>query len=115
MTASPLNLTQVLPLYAAVCPELTTYLRNGLAHKTRDKYMANGILKQLNQSLEITVQDGLDGLADFTLQLAYASNGGQFEILSIGNANTKPPSLKLVESATEDTAFLPTIRRQQRH
>lgn len=108
------NLTQVFPLYAAVCPELTAHFNKGPARKTRRKRMANGILKQLNQSLEITVQDGLDGLADFTLQLAYAASGAHFEILSIDEATKTSPSLRLVDAPIVDSDSQPNTRRRRR-
>lgn len=81
--------------------------------------MANGILKQLNQSLEITVRDSLDGLEDFTLQMAYATTGEHFEILSIegttsseNNSPAKPVALTLVDKATTDIDILPATRRR---
>jgi hypothetical protein len=52
--------------------------------------MANGILTQLNKSLELTLRDGLDGLEDFTLQMAYASTGAQFEILPVDDSAKNP-------------------------
>ena len=81
--------------------------------------MANGILKRLNQSLEITVQDSLDGLEDFTLQMAYATTGAQFEILSIdsiaGSINSSPATpvaLTLIDNAITDVDTLPAPRRK---
>lgn len=100
--------------------------------------MANGILDQLNKSLELTLREGLAGLEDFTLQMAYASAGEQFEILSIDDSfsfdkslpvvdttpsakpsenspsTTAPAVLKLVK--TDDTDDIPQtfIRRQRR-
>ncbi len=83
--------------------------------------MAKGILKQLNQSLEITVRDSLDGLEDFTLQVAYAASGAQFEILSIDIAPSsekhspaKPAALTLVDTPAADASAQPTNRRQRR-
>jgi hypothetical protein len=82
--------------------------------------MANGILTQLNQSLEITVQDGLDGLADFTLQLAYARTGAQFKILSDNpplpseiNSPKNLATLTLVDTPIADTHSQPVTRRQR--
>jgi hypothetical protein len=81
--------------------------------------MANGNLKRLNQSLEITVQDSLDGLEDFTLQMAYATTDAQFEILSIDSvAHTiksspaTPVALTLIDNAITDVDTLPAPRRK---
>ena len=81
--------------------------------------MANGILKQLNQSLEINVRDSLDGLEDFTLQMAYTGSGAQFDILSIdsapGSENSspaKPVTLTLVDNQDTDINTQPASRRR---
>lgn len=81
--------------------------------------MANGILKQLNQSLEINVRDSLDGLEDFTLQMAYTGSGAQFEILSVNQATdckkdspAKPVTLTLVDNQDTDINTQPASRRR---
>ena len=82
--------------------------------------MANGILKNLNQSLEITLRDNLDGLKEFTLAMAAASLRPQFELLPVENkpnAATKPqattaPKLSLLD--TQINEALPRIRTQRR-
>ena len=81
----------------------------------RALFMANGIPNQLNKSLEISLRDGLDGLEDFTLQMAYASTGAQFEILPVnelatGVAETNVTKLTLASA----TAPEPVIQ-QKRH
>jgi len=124
MTALPpvfsARLTQVLPLCAVVFPEFTLKRQT---HRARNKRMANDTLPDnpLSKSLEITLRDCLDGLEDFTLQMAYAATSTQFEILSIGdttdsknNLPAKPTPLTLVNISNNTNNFQPTIRRQRR-
>jgi len=87
--------------------------------------MANSIpFNQPDKSLEITLQDGLDGLEDFTLQMACSATGEQFDILSISttvnsendqsdenNLSAKPTPFTLV---TTSISSQPTTRRQRR-
>lgn len=78
--------------------------------------MANGMLNQLNKSLEVTLRDGLYALEDFTLQMAYAGSCAQFEILSIDDSATKPVSLKLADNSIVDiTPQQPIQHKRQRH
>jgi len=79
----------------------------------RSKYMANGILNQLNKSLEITMRDGLYALEDFTLQMAYANPCAQLEILSIDDAATNPTPLKRVDTPVVDITPQLPIQRQR--
>ncbi len=83
--------------------------------------MANGILKQLNSSLETTLRDSLDGLEDFTLQMAYASASMTFEILSTETisgakveSRVKPVSLKLVDRDTPQNRGQSSTLKQRR-
>lgn len=74
--------------------------------------MANGILKHLNQSLEPALRDSLDNLEEFTLMMAYASTGEQFDILSVERVpaptilnnvvNLHPTKLHLVNADSVD-------------
>lgn len=73
------------------------------------------------KSLEITLQDSLDSLEGFTLQVTYATINTQFEILSVNDATNsgnhlpaKPTRFTLVTTAIINNPFQPTIRRQQR-
>jgi hypothetical protein len=66
--------------------------------------MANGILNQPNKSLEITLRDYLDGLEDFTLQMAYASTGAQFKILPVDDSATGVAETNIAELTLVDTA-----------
>ncbi|NOX92617.1 MAG: hypothetical protein GXP18_09275 [Gammaproteobacteria bacterium] len=82
-------------------PEFTQKRQARDAHNKR---MANDTsFHQPDKLLEIILQDNLDGLEDFTLQMAYVTTGVQFEILSIGDAANnennlpvKPAPLTLV-------------------
>jgi len=89
--ASPI---QVLSLHAVVLPELT---RKRQVHYARHKRMTNNTHINLpDKSLEITLQNSLDGLEDFILQVAYATTAPantQFEILSIGDTTDSENSL----------------------
>ena len=82
--------------------------------------MANGILKQLNRSLELTLRDSLDGLEEFTLMMAYASPGESFEILSIDRSTeperhpTKPASLTVLKPQARDNISKMSAHRQQK-
>ncbi|MCF6338240.1 MAG: hypothetical protein L3J84_09875 [Gammaproteobacteria bacterium] len=74
-----------------------------------------------DKSLEITLRDCLDGLEDFTLQMAYATTHAQFEILSIddlakskNDLPAKPTPLTLVTASISNNHIQPTIRRQRR-
>ncbi len=116
----PVRLTQVLPLCAVVFPEFTLKRQT---HRARNKRMAHDTLPDnpLGKSLEITLRDCLDGLEDFTLQMAYATTHAQFEILSIGdvtknenNLPAKPTPLTLVTAPINNNHFQPTIYRQRR-
>jgi len=86
----------------------------------RSKHMANGIpFNQPDKSLEITLQDSLDGLEDFTLQMACSATGAQFEILSIDNAtdsennlSVKPAPLTLATTSANNH-FQPATRRRR--
>ncbi len=115
--ASP---AQVLPLFAVVFPEFT---QKRQTHHARNNRMANNtFLNNLpGKLLEITLQDSLDGLEDFTLQIAYAATSTQFEILFIGdttdsknNLPTKPTPLTLVNTSDTHNNFQSLIRRQRR-
>lgn len=72
--------------------------------------MANGILKNLNRSLEINLRDNFDGLTEFTLMMAATSLRPQFEILpaehkpdTAVNLQPSAPSLTLLNTQTTDT------------
>ncbi len=115
----PARLTQVLPLCAVVFPEFTLKRQT---HYACNKRMANGTLPDnpLSKSLEITLRDCLDGLEDFTLQMAYATTHAPFEILSISDATksendlpAKPTPLTLA-APINNNHFQPTIYRQRR-
>jgi hypothetical protein len=67
--------------------------------------MTDGILKNLNRSLEITLRDNLDGLTEFALMMASASVRPQFEILPVERKHNAPsnpqpatPVLSLVDT-----------------
>ncbi len=120
LAAFPASLTQVLPLCAVVFPEFTLKRQT---HRVPNIRMANDTLPDnpSGKSLEITLRDCLDGLEDFTLQMAYATTHAQFEILAIGdvikNKNdlpAKPAPLTLVTASINNNHFQPTIRRQRR-
>jgi len=71
--------------------------------------MANGILENLNRSLEITLRDNLDGLKEFTLMMASASVRPQFEKLPVerkinapSQAQSSPP-LTLIDTQSAET------------
>jgi hypothetical protein len=71
----------------------------------------NGILSQLNKALELTLRDSLDGLEDFTLQMAYAYAGAQFEILPVddstkNNMMTDSSKLQIVNTTVTAPAIL---------
>ncbi len=98
------NPAQVLPLCAVVFPEFTPKKQAHCAHGKRMN--DDNPLNLPDKSLEITLQDSLDGLEDFTLQMAYATTGLQFEIIAIGNATdgennlpAKPTPLTLVTAS----------------
>jgi hypothetical protein len=63
--------------------------RYSIAH---GKNMANGILKNLNRSLEITLRDNLDGLTEFALMMASTSVRPQYEILPVERKHSTPSS-----------------------
>lgn len=81
--------------------------------------MANGILKNLNQSLEVTLRDNLDGRTEFTLMMAAASLRPQFEVLPVENL-TPPKSqpalsaLTLVDSQMAEALPKPPIQLKKR-
>jgi len=88
--ASPI---QVLSLHAVVLPKFT---RKRQVHYARNKRMTtNTHLNLPDKLLEIALQNGLNSLEDFTLQMAYATTSAdtQFEILSIGGATDSENSL----------------------
>ena len=82
--------------------------------------MANGILKNLNQSLEIILRDTHDGMKEFTLAMAASSLHPKFEILPAVNKPgtteesqaTMAPALNLVD--THATEPLPNMCKQRR-
>ena len=81
--------------------------------------MANGILKNLNRSLEITLRDNLDGLQEFTLMMAATSIRPQFETLPVERkpdtiVNTKPSAPPLTLLDTPTTKSLPGTHIQQK-
>lgn len=82
--------------------------------------MANGILKTLNRSLEISLRDNLDGLKEFTLMMASRSVRPPFEIIpaeprhNATSATSSAPPLNLFERRThtaEPTIHYPAKRR----
>ncbi|MDT8384895.1 MAG: hypothetical protein RRB22_10795 [Gammaproteobacteria bacterium] len=81
--------------------------------------MANGILKTLNRSLEISLRDNLDGLREFTLMMASRSVRPPFEVLPAepGHSASAPPAappLTLLERrprTAESTIHYPVKRR----
>jgi len=69
--------------------------------------MANGILKNLNRSLEITLRDNLDGLKEFTLMMAATSVRPQYEVVPVKHSTPlKPerssPPLALLDTTIDD-------------
>lgn len=74
-------------------------------------HMSNGILNKLNQSLEITLRDSLDGLEDFTLMMAYASTRSSFENPAI----IYPPSQSMApdEQRPQQSAQLTMVDTEQ--
>jgi hypothetical protein len=81
--------------------------------------MANGILKNLNRSLEITLRDNLDGLTEFALMMASASVRPEYEILSVERKHSAPPNpqpatpeLNLVD--TPDSEECPSIHHREK-
>lgn len=69
--------------------------------------MANGILKNLNRSLELTLSDNLDGLKEFTLMMAAASVRPQHEILPAEHVTPTNPEcssapLRLIDTQPEN-------------
>ena len=104
------NPAQVLPLCAVVFPEFTPKRQAYRAHSKRMN--DNNPLDLPDKSLEITLQDSLDGLEDFTLQMAYATTGVQFEIISIegatddeNNLPAEPTPLTLITSSIASNNF----------
>lgn len=80
--------------------------------------MANGILKNLNRSLEITLRDNLDGLKEFTLMMASASVRPQYEVVTVEHTTpVKPecssPSLTLLDTTIDDE-YSALFRQQSR-
>ena len=82
--------------------------------------MANGILENLNRSLEITLRDNLDGLKEFILMMASTSVRPQFEKLPAerkidapSQAQSSPP-LSLVDTQpTETIASMPDQQKKR--
>lgn len=84
-------------------------------------HMANGILKTLNRSLEISLRDNLDGLKEFTLMMASRSVRPPFEILpaeprpsATDPVSSNAPPLTLLKrqaSPAESAIHYPAKRR----
>jgi len=78
-------------------------------------HMANGILNRLNQSLEITLRDGLDGLQEFALMMAATSLRPHYEILpgtcKPSSVQRKRPEISLIEPLITPS---PATRNQKR-
>lgn len=82
--------------------------------------MANGILENLNRSLEITLRDNLDGLKEFTLMMAATSVRPQFEKLPAERKIDAPshvqssPPLSLIDTpSTETDAGMPDQQKKR--
>lgn len=84
------------------------------------KNMANGILENLNRSLEINLRDNLDGLKEFTLMMASTSVRPQFETLpvelkpdtALSSTPSSPPVTLLDTQTTETFPLLHQLKKR---